>query len=85
MGLVSRRHTWYDYGMTHETKVVVRIEPSLKQVCERIAASKDETLSQVLRRALREYAEANAQQPLPLGHPERMKLANARPRARKKL
>lgn len=51
--------------MTSETRVIVRVERSLKQRCEQIAASKDETLSQVLRRALREYAQANAQLELP--------------------
>jgi predicted transcriptional regulator len=46
-----------------DAKIVVRVEPSLKRVCERIAESKDETLSQVLRRALRQYAEANKSAP----------------------
>jgi len=41
--------------------VVVRVEPSLKQQAERIAAVRDETLSQVLRRALREYVREHAQ------------------------
>ena len=57
-------HTWYNIGMT-DAKVVVRVEASLKQVCERIAAGKDETLSQVLRRALRDYAANNQQMELP--------------------
>jgi len=48
-----------------ETKVIFRVERSLKQLCDRIAASKDETLSRMLRRAMREYAEANAQLELP--------------------
>lgn len=51
--------------MAHETKIVVRVEASLKQVCERIAQSRDETLSQVLRRALRDYAAQHAQLELP--------------------
>ena len=58
-------HTWYAIDMTSETRVIVRVERSLKQVCERIAASKDETISQVLRRALRDYAATNAQLELP--------------------
>ena len=41
--------------------IVIRVEPSLKQQCERIAASRDETLSQVLRRALRDYAREHGQ------------------------
>jgi predicted transcriptional regulator len=41
--------------------IVVRVEPSLKQQCERIAAARDETLSQVLRRAMRAYASEHAQ------------------------
>jgi hypothetical protein len=49
-----------------ETKIVLRVEPSLKQQAERIAAVRDETLSQVLRRALREYVQAHAQLDLPI-------------------
>jgi hypothetical protein len=49
-----------------ETKVVLRVEPSLKQQAERIAEQRDETLSQVLRRALREYVREHAQTELPL-------------------
>jgi predicted transcriptional regulator len=48
-----------------EPRVVVRVEPSLKQQAERIAARRDETLSQVLRRALREYVREHAQLELP--------------------
>jgi Ribbon-helix-helix protein len=46
---------------TTTATIVVRVEPSLKQQCERIAATRDETLSQVLRRALREYAREHSQ------------------------
>jgi hypothetical protein len=45
-------------------RIIFQAERSLKQQCERIAASHDETLSQVLRRALREYVRANAQMQL---------------------
>ncbi len=37
-----------------QTNIIFRCEPSLKQQAERIAAARDERLSQVLRRALRE-------------------------------
>jgi len=52
--------------MTTKPLVVVRVEPSLKQQAERIAAVRDETLSQVLRRALREYVREHAQLELPV-------------------
>lgn len=55
------------YGMQKESpRVVVRLDPSLKQQAERIAAIRDETLSQVLRRALREYVKQHAQLELPI-------------------
>jgi predicted transcriptional regulator len=41
--------------------IVIRVEPSLKQQCERIATSRDESLSQVLRRALRDYVREHGQ------------------------
>jgi predicted transcriptional regulator len=44
-----------------QTNIIFRVEPSLKQRAERIAAARDERLSQVLRRALREYVLAHAQ------------------------
>jgi predicted transcriptional regulator len=49
-----------------ETQIAVRVETSLKKQAERIAASRDETLSQVVRRALREYVREHAQAELPL-------------------
>jgi hypothetical protein len=48
-----------------QTNITFRCEPSVKQQAERIAAACDETLLQVLRRALREYGRANAQFDLP--------------------
>lgn len=45
--------------------VIFRCDPALKQQAERIAAVRDETLSQVLRRALRDYARANTQLEMP--------------------
>ncbi len=45
--------------------IIFRCDPSLKQQAERVAAARDETLSQVLRRALRDYVQANAQLELP--------------------
>lgn len=54
-------------------RIIFQAERSLKQQCERIAASHDETLSQVLRRALRQYVQANAQ----------MKLADSKVRSRR--
>lgn len=41
--------------------LTIRIEVSLKRAVEKIAASRDETLSQVIRRALREYASEKSQ------------------------
>jgi len=40
-------------------------DPSLKQQTERITAARDKTLSQVLRRALRDYVAAHAQLEVP--------------------
>jgi hypothetical protein len=48
-----------------QQSVIFRSEPSLKQQAERIAAARDERLSQMLRRALREYVKVNAQLELP--------------------
>jgi len=48
-----------------QQSVIFRCEPSLKQQAERVAAARDETLSQVLRRALRDYVKGNAQLELP--------------------
>jgi predicted transcriptional regulator len=45
--------------------ITVECEPSLKQRCEQIAKIRDETLSQVVRKALRDYVEQNAQMELP--------------------
>jgi len=54
--------------------IVIRVEPSLKQQCERIAASRDETLSQVLRRALRAYAREYGQLELAvINHKQKVK------------
>ena len=57
----------YTVCIMSDAKVIVRVDPSLKQLCERIAAARrvNETLSQVLRRAMREYVEANKQLELP--------------------
>ena len=65
--------------MTSKPLVVVRVEPSLKQQAERIAANRDETLSQVLRRALREYVREHSQLELPVDDPP----ARARRKSRK--
>jgi predicted transcriptional regulator len=35
--------------------LTIRIDAALKEAAERIAAERDETISQVLRRALRDY------------------------------
>jgi predicted transcriptional regulator len=48
-----------------QQSVIFRCDPSLKQQAERIVAARDDTLSQVLRRALREYVRVNAQLELP--------------------
>ena len=45
--------------------IIFRCDPSLKAQAERVAKARDETVSQVLRRALREYVQANAQLELP--------------------
>jgi predicted transcriptional regulator len=58
-----------------QTNIIFRCEPSLKQQAERIAAARDERLSQVLRRALREYVRDNAQVELPRPAPARRRAA----------
>jgi predicted transcriptional regulator len=39
----------------------IRIDAALKEAAERIAAERDETISQVLRRALRDYVSLRGQ------------------------
>jgi predicted transcriptional regulator len=63
-----------------QQSVIFRCEPSLKQQAERIAKAHDETMSQVLRRALREYVQANAQRQLPRSKPMRGRLAQGKVR-----
>jgi hypothetical protein len=46
--------------------VTFRAHPSLVQACSQAAEAQDETLSQVLRRAMRDYIAAHAQPDLPL-------------------
>ena len=41
--------------------LTIRIERSLKVAADKAAAARDETLSQVVRRALRQYVSENAQ------------------------
>jgi hypothetical protein len=55
----------YQTRLIAKTLLTVELDPSLKKRCAQIAAQHDETLSQVVRRALRQYAEANAQMELP--------------------
>ncbi len=55
----------YQTRLIAKTLLTVELDPSLKETCSKIAARLDETLSQVVRRALREYAQANAQLELP--------------------
>ncbi len=45
--------------------IIFRCDPSLKAQAERVAKARDETVSQVLRRTLREYVRANAQFEMP--------------------
>ena len=54
----------YQTRLIAKTLLTVELEPSLKEMCAKIAARNDETLSQVVRRALRQYAAANAQDDL---------------------
>lgn len=54
----------YQTRLIAKTLLTVELDPSLKEVCAKIAARHDETLSQVVRRALRQYAEANSQMEL---------------------
>ncbi len=54
----------YKTRLIAKTLLTVEVEPSLKERCAQIAVRRDESLSQVVRRALREYAEANAQMEL---------------------
>jgi hypothetical protein len=59
-----------------DTVIMVKVELSLKNAAAAAAAVKDETLSQVVRRALRDYVRDNAQNnlPLPIGRPRKVKL-----------
>jgi predicted transcriptional regulator len=45
--------------------IIFRCDPSLKAQADRVAKARDETVSQVLRRALREYVKENAELPKP--------------------
>jgi predicted transcriptional regulator len=44
-----------------DSTLTIRIEASLKQKAEQQAEARDETLSQVVRRALRDYVREHAQ------------------------
>ncbi len=54
----------YQTRLIAKTLLTVELDPSLKELCAKIATRRDESLSQVVRRALREYAESNAQMQL---------------------
>ena len=54
-----------------DINLTIRIERSLKASAERVAKAKDEKLSQVVRRALREYVRQNAQGELLPAKPKR--------------
>jgi hypothetical protein len=45
---------------TVQETLTIRIDASLKQAAERVAAENDDTLSQVIRRALREYVSSHS-------------------------
>jgi predicted transcriptional regulator len=47
--------------MTMQDTLTIRVDAALKEAAERIAAEHDETLSQVLRRALRDYVTQRGQ------------------------
>lgn len=55
-----------------------RAHPSLVQSCAQAAAGQDETLSQVLRRAMRDYIAQHAQMPLEPGTPRRRPIGRPR-------
>lgn len=63
---------------TMQDTLTIRIDATLKQKAEKKAAAQDETLSQVVRRALRDYVSARhaASAPAPKVHSNR-KLHNA--------
>ncbi len=52
-----------------QVTAVFRVEKSLKQATEQIAKVRDETLSQVLRRAMRDYVTAHGQLEMPKKKP----------------
>jgi hypothetical protein len=54
----------YQTRLIAKTLLTIELEPSLKEQRAKIAARNDETLIQVVRRALRQYAAANAQMEL---------------------
>ena len=60
-----------DFMSSYQTRLIakalltVEVEPSLKEAAAKIAAANDDTLSRVVRRALREYVAAHAQMELP--------------------
>lgn len=67
-------HTWYTPRM-ETIRIAFRAHRSLKQAVEQTAAANDETLSQVLRRAMRDYIAAHAQLDLPtkpIGRPRKV-------------
>jgi hypothetical protein len=50
-----------------------RVHPSLLQACMQAAEGQDETLSQILRRAMRDYVAAHGQMELrPIGRPRKL-------------
>ena len=52
--------------------LTVRVHPSVRQAAAAAAAANDETISQVLRRALRDYIAQHAQGELrPIGRPRK--------------
>ena len=55
----------YQNRLIAKTLLTVEVDPSLKQAAAKIAAANDDTLSRVVRRALREYVAAHAQMELP--------------------
>lgn len=52
--------------MTDETTLTIRIDADLKQAALAVAKQRDERLSQVVRKFLRDYVEKSSQIPLPL-------------------
>lgn len=60
-GVAAGRRTNEDMPMEKDSSLTIRIPSDLKRSAEIVAELRDESLSQVIRRMLREYVKANQQ------------------------